>query len=114
MAKSEPKPFTQADAVRILQDVAVAFLNPAAFKPGDLVQTRSHFESWEGADQSKKAPVMVLAIYDDLGTVTEQPEDIGVKGIRVARLYPDEEGVAMLLEHAWHFEPYTGPMPDAH
>lgn len=106
--------WTQEYAIRVQRSVLAAFTKPHPHKVGDLVQSRRHYVSWAGHDPAPAAPLMVVAVYDDLGAITGTPIDKGVPGIMFSALTSHNEGVGLFQDQAWHFEPYDGPMPDAH
>jgi uncharacterized protein with NRDE domain len=110
----ESPEFTLQDSIRILQSVAASYTNPPQLKPGDLIQSKAHFASWSGFNPETRAALIVVAVYPDMGAVTKEASDIGVPGIKFASLEVEREGVHTWIQQAWHFEPYTGPMPDAY
>lgn len=113
--KGEAPEFTCEDAIRIQRTVFARYSHPPTFKPGDVVQSARHFATWDGINQARVAqPLIVIAFYPDLFVMTGDTTDKGVPGIKFVTLDPYKEGVAFHYEHAWSFEPYTGPMPDEH
>jgi hypothetical protein len=105
--------FTRLDGVRALRDVLSTYLKPMDLKPGELVQARHNFRHWSGYMPREKAPIMVIEVYPDLGAVTGEDMDKGVPGAKIAYAQSDE-AIRFELEQAWRFEPYDGPVPDAH
>jgi hypothetical protein len=113
--QGKPVPWSQEDAVRVHQAIIEAFRHPEPFKPGDLIQSKRHFISWDGHSPAPAAVLSVLAVHPDLGAVTGDSIDKGIPGITFADIDPSKELVHTYQSQSWHFEPYTGPMPpDAH
>lgn len=105
------------DAIRALLVVSAAYVNPGEFKPGDIVQTREFLAALSGHTPRELAPMVVLEVVEDLAEVTDNEDQRGVMGLRIGMVVgtnTDRPGIAMRFEEAWSFEPYTGPMPDAH
>lgn len=103
---------TNKEVIPALRRMHIAYTNPTTFEPGSLVISKNLTPEFNRMTQSDLVVGVVLRNCPNLFQVTGEVVHWEAPGVLVGFLYG-----ACLEEDwhpAWHFETYTGQMPDSH